>query len=110
MHPWYRVRCDHGERVEGVLEAADGRPGPVPGRRHHPEDVLAPAYLRADLVRRGRRAPDVDVAQPDQPAGVVQQRLDDEAGLVEGLDPDRGLEEHGETAGVLTTPRDRPGR
>ena len=104
-----RLRADHGERVQRVLVGADRRPGAVPRRGDDPERVLAPAYLRTDLVLPGRRAAHVHVAQPDQPSGVDQQGVDHESGLVQGLDADRGLEEDAEPAGVLPAVHDRAG-
>ena len=104
-----RLRADHGERVERVLVGTDRGPGAVLGRRDDPERVLAPAHLRADLVRHGGELRTSTSRSRISRRGIDQQGVDHEPGLVQCLDPDRGLEEDGQPARVLPAVHDRAG-
>ena len=77
--------------------------------RHDPAVPLPVAQLGAHLVGARRRGPDLDLPDPQQPLRVVDERVDDLAGVGEGLGADRGVEEHAEPAGVLAAAGDRAG-
>ena len=104
--PGERVGGDRDHRLEGLLVGRRGRPGPVPGGRDDPAVALAVAQLGADLGGARRSGPDLDVADAQQPLRVVDERVQDLAGVGEGLRANRCVEEHGEPARVLAAAGD----
>ena len=107
--PRERVGGDRDHRLEGLLVGGGGRPGAVLAGGDDPAVPLAVAQLGADLVGAGRGGADLDLLDPQQPAGVVGERVDDLAGVGERLGADRGVEQHAEPAGVLAAAGDRAG-
>ena len=110
LDPGVGVRAEHRQRVERLLVRRDRRPGPVPGGRHHPERVLAPLHLGADLVREPA-AP----ARSSTSFSRISRRASYRSASpiwsvsCERLDPHGRLQQHGEPPRVLATAGDGPG-
>ena len=97
-------------RLQRLLVGGRRGAGAVPRRGDDPPVPLAVAQLGADLVGARRRRAHLDLADPQQPPGVVDHRVDDLPGVGQGLGAHGRVEQHAQPAGVLAAAGDGPGR
>ena len=92
--PGEGVGGDGDDRLEGLLVGGRGGAGPVPGRARRSSGPRWPSRSWAPTSwAPRRRGADLDLPDPQQPLGVVDERVDDLAGVGQGLGADGRVEE-----------------